>query len=178
MMIVNPKPAALGMLVAALVWAGAAGAETLTGTAVKISDGDTFRLQTQDKCTQRKNCVNGMQVYRVRLANIDAPEHDQPYGQEASEGLTKMLPNQREVTVKVRNTDRYGRIVGEVYVGSLYVNAEQVKAGNAWVYTQYNSDPDMVTYEKAARSAKKGLWAQPAGQLTPPWEWRHSQREE
>ena len=48
----------------------------------------------------------------------------------------------------VQDTDKYGRTVGRVYVGSLDVNAELVKRGAAWVYRQYSSDPSLITLEQ------------------------------
>ncbi|UFN51674.1 hypothetical protein LPC08_24450 (plasmid) [Roseomonas sp. OT10] len=47
-------------------------AEDLHGRIVGISDGDTATLLTP-----------GHQQIRIRLAEIDAPEHRQPYGERA-----------------------------------------------------------------------------------------------
>ncbi len=37
----------------------------------------------------------------------------------------------KTVTVRVRDTDRYGRIVGEVVIGGLNLNRELVRAGQS-----------------------------------------------
>jgi len=75
--------------------------------------------------------------------------------------------------VVVQDTDKYGRTVGRVYVGSLDVNAELVKQGAAWVYRQYLKDQSLLALEEQARAAKIGLWGLPEAQRMPPWEWRH-----
>lgn len=73
----------------------------------------------------------------------------------------------------MQDTDKYGRTVGRVYVGSLDVNAELVKRGAAWVYRQYSSDPSLITLEQQAKAARRGLWALPEAQRRAPWDWRH-----
>lgn len=66
----------------------------------------------------------------------------------------------------MQDTDKYGRTVGRVYVGSLDVNAELVKRGAAWVYRQYSSYLSLITLEQQAKAARRGLWALP-GSATP-----------
>ena len=51
-------------------------AETISGTVVRIIEGD--RLIIEDAAKKR---------YTVRLADIDAPERNQPFGKEASRSL-------------------------------------------------------------------------------------------
>ena len=46
-----------------------------------------------------------------------------------------------------------------------------VKAGLAWHYKQYSSDPVLAQAEIDARNAKAGLWADP--HAIAPWEFRH-----
>jgi endonuclease YncB( thermonuclease family) len=58
------------------------------------------------------------------------------------------------------------------YVGSLDVNAEQVKRGMAWVYRKYARDQALFALEQEAKSAKRGLWADP--HAIPPWESRQA----
>ena len=53
------------------------------------------------------------------------------------------------------------------------VNHELVKEG--WWYRKYAlGDTVLEELEKAAREAKKGLWADP--QPVPPWEWRKEKK--
>ncbi|MBB5696348.1 thermonuclease family protein [Muricoccus pecuniae] len=80
------------------------------------------------------------------------------------------------VRVTVQDTDRYGRTVGRVYAGPVDVNAEMVRQGTAWVYCQYSRDAELLRLETEARTARRGLWALPEAQRTPPWEWRAAER--
>ena len=72
--------------------------------------------------------------------------------------------------------DRYGRVVGRVFVDGLDVNAEMVRQGHAWVYRQYASDESLFGLENEARAAKLGLWALSEADKMPPWEWRKARR--
>lgn len=146
-------------LIAGLVLAGAAQAKTLHGTVVKIHDGDTLTLQS------------GKRQYKVRLAQIDAPEKEQPYGQRAKLTLAE-LAYWRDARVETEAEDKYGRMVGTVWIGDRNVNQELVRRGMAWVYTQYAHSPDMLRIQQEAHQARRGLWSD-ANPL-PPWEWRHA----
>nr|WP_245818458.1 thermonuclease family protein [Roseomonas rosea] len=112
---------------------------------------------------------------RVRLGEIDAPESRQPYGTRAQQVLSGMVFG-KDVRVVVQDTDRYGRTVGWVYQGLLDVNAEMVRQGAAWVYRQYSRDASLLQLEAEARATRRGLWALPEVERTPPWEWRAGQR--
>jgi endonuclease YncB( thermonuclease family) len=84
-----------------------------------VSDGDTLIVLTPEK-----------QQIKVRLAEIDAPEKSQAYGQRSKQSLSDLAFG-KQARVEKQDRDRYGRVVGKVYVGSLDVNAEQVKRGMA-----------------------------------------------
>ena len=72
----------------------------LSGSVVGVSDGDTFTLLTSDT-----------QQVKIRLAEIDAPESDQPYGNKSKQKLSELILG-KDVRVIVQTTDRYGRTVG------------------------------------------------------------------
>jgi endonuclease YncB( thermonuclease family) len=136
---------------------------TLNGRVVGIADGDTLTL-----------LVDREQV-RVRLAQIDAPESDQPYGKKAKAALSALAFG-KQAHVEVVDIDRYGRTVGEVFVGGIDVNREMVRKGHAWAYTKYSHTTEVIELESSARAAKQGIWALPENQREPPWLWRHSPR--
>src|SRR6266849_727951 len=97
----------------------------ITGQVMSVHNGDTLTVQLPD----RKE--------KVRLIGIDAPELGQaPWGERAREAL-KALVDGKEVTLEtdVTVTDQYGRLLGYVYVGKLFVNAEMVRQGQAVIYT-------------------------------------------
>ncbi|MDS0738634.1 thermonuclease family protein, partial [Escherichia coli] len=51
------------------------------------------------------------------------------------------------------------------------VNQFMVRAGAAWVYEQYNTDPVLPVLQNEARQQKRGLWSD--ADPVPPWIWRH-----
>ena len=138
-------------------------ADTFTGKVVGVSDGDTISVMREGK------------AIKVRLHGIDYPERKQPYGTKAKR-FTSDRAFRNEVTVYVKDTDRYGRIVGEVILpGGLSLNKELVYVGLAWWYRKYApNDRTLKALEKGARAEKKGLWADK--NPVPPWEWRKMQR--
>lgn len=137
-----------------------ANAETITGKVVGVSDGDTITVLDSNK-----------HQVKVRLAQIDAPEKKQDYGQASKKALSTAVFN-KNVTVEVATTDRYKRTVGKVLIDGVDVNLGQVNAGMAWVYRKYAKDQAYFSAEDTAKAAKVGLWSQP--NPTPPWEYRHS----
>lgn len=69
----------------------------------------------------------------------------------------------RHVVVETDKHDRYGRVVGKVIVGGKDISLEQIKAGLAWHYKEYQNEQtasDRQLYSEAedeARKAKRGL---------------------
>jgi len=75
---------------------------TLQGKVIKVADGDTVTI------------VDGSNnKHRIRLAGIDAPEKDQPYGKESAQSLLE-LTSGKPVVIEYEKRDRYKRIVGGV----------------------------------------------------------------
>lgn len=130
---------------------------TLVGTVTGITDGDTVTLLWHN------------QTYRIRLNGIDCPERGQAYWKAAKEFIAHLIFS-KSVSVHVVDIDRYGRYVGDIYLGNLYINAEIVRAGYAWHYKKYSDDSELARCEIEARKKRKGLW-QDAHPI-PPWEFR------
>jgi len=160
-----PKPplAALAGLMLLAAQAAASAAE-IAGRVVGIADGDT--LTVLDGANRQ---------ITVRLAAIDTPERGQPYGDRARQALSDLAFG-KAVRVVVQDTDRYGRAVGRVHDGAVDVNAEMVRRGAAWVFRRYSRDPSLLRVEEEVRAARRGLWALPEAERTPPWEWRAANR--
>lgn len=131
----------------------------LSGPFVSIIDGDSFKVRVQGA------------VMEVRLQGIDAPEHDQPYGDEARKVLKSIIADKQLVLV-FDDVDRYGRIVAGVWVGSLDVNREMIRRGAAWFDSHYARDESLYEDEQRARDARRGVWALPLEQRVEPWIWR------
>lgn len=138
----------------------AAAGPVLLGKVTRVVDGDTLIVQLSSG------------PIRVRLYGIDAPEHDQPGGREATAALTLLVGGAR-IELEPVSQDRYFRMVARVRRGRVDVNAEMVRQGKAWVYRRYlrAEDRDWCTLENAARRAHKGLWA--LDHPIPPWDFRH-----
>lgn len=132
--------------------------ETLEGKVVKIADGDTLTLLLPDR-TQ----------HRIRLAEIDAPESGQAFGRQSKNALTRLCA-QRNASVLVNDTDRYGRIIGRVICDGIDTTVEQVSTGMAWVYDSYVHDRGLYALQDQAKADRVGLWFDE--NPIPPWEWR------
>ena len=146
-------------LLVLLLTSSAYGGE-ISGKVIGIADGDTFTLLTTDK-----------QQVKIRLAEIDAPESGQPYGNESKQALSDLIFG-KDVRVVEQTTDRYGRTVGRPYVGGLDVSAEMVRMGAAWAYRDYLKDKRLLTLEGRAKTNKRGVWGLSETQNMAPWEWR------
>ena len=138
-------------------------AENLTGKVVSVADGDTITILTDNKQT------------RIRLAEIDTPEKNQPYGKKAKKALSDFIFG-KTVRIEIETIDRYGRTVGTIFSEGLNINKEMVKAGHAWVYVQYAKDKTLFDLEKNAKENQLGLWALPEGERIAPWQWRRGKR--
>ena len=134
---------------------------------VGIADGDTVTLLVQDDGRQFQA--------RFRLTEIDTPERAQPWGTRARQALAEKV-FRRQVRVASEGEDRYGRMLGKIYLDGRDINREMVREGHAWAYRQYLSDKSLLDDERRAREAGAGLWSLPRAQHVPPWEWRRSGR--
>jgi endonuclease YncB( thermonuclease family) len=125
---------------------------------VAITDGDTLKARCED------------QTITVRLAEIDAPEKAQPFGARSKQHLSQLCFH-RAAEVRPTSRDRYGRTVARVICAGTDANATMVRAGMAWAYTRYLTDPQILGMERLARREHAGLWAD----ATPvaPWTWRY-----
>ena len=131
-------------------------AGNIYGRVVSIVDGDTYDI-----------LIKGNKTLRIRMEGIDAPEKGMPFYQVAKNYLGKLCFS-KNVKVRVTDKDSYGRYVGFTFLDDgTELSHEMIKAGYAWHYKQYNSDPDLSGLEVRARDMKSGLWAD-KNQL-PPW---------
>ena len=132
-----------------------------SGFVFDVTDGDTVKVSS-----------NG-EDFRVRLAQIDAPERNQPHGSQATQAL-EALVLMRQVELTVTDVDRYGRLVATIYIDGVDVNRALVAEGHAWVYRQYMTDETLLDDESKAREARMGLWAD--SNAVAPWDWRRGVR--
>jgi micrococcal nuclease len=107
---------------------------------------------------------------RVRLAEIDTPESQQPWGTPARQALSA-LAFRKQAIIEIQNIGRYRRTV-EGGHRSLDVDAEMVRQGHAWVYRRYLRDRSLLAVEDEARRSHRGLWSLLEAEQVPPWVWR------
>jgi endonuclease YncB( thermonuclease family) len=135
---------------------------SINGKVVGVHDGDTITVLTPDNSQ-----------IKVRLNGIDAPESRQPFG-DASKKLLSAKVFDRSVRLAIVDTDKYGRTVADVYVGTIWINEEMVATGMAWRFVAYSKDPRLIAAEKRAQTERLGLWKDSAP--VPPWEFRANAR--
>lgn len=145
-----------------LVAVGRASAADISCRVVGIADGDTLT------CLSKAN-----EQIKVRLAEIDAPEKRQPFGERSRQALASTCHGKVAV-LNVVDIDRYGRTVARVVCEGTDANADQVRRGMAWVYDRYARDQALYEAQDEARARHAGLWADSAP--TAPWDWRKNQR--
>ncbi len=128
-----------------------------SGKVIGISDGDTIRV-LRDGRTQ----------VTIRLHGIDAPESGQDFGTRAKQA-TSELAFGKVVTVKERDTDRYGRTVAEVILpDGRSLNHDPVGQEMTWWFREYApKDRELAALEAGAKAAHRGLWSVPGA--IPPW---------
>src|SRR4030067_63538 len=125
-----------------------------TGNVVGVADGDTITV------------LRGREQIKVRLAEIEAPEKAQPFGNKSKQALSALVYG-KAVLVVDQGQDRYKRTIGRVYQDDVDVSAEQIKQGMAWVYRKYSKDVSLLSLEDEAKAQRLGLWAD--AEPVPPW---------
>ena len=150
-----------GLLLAAIA---PVAADTLRGAVFVVIDCDTVLFKPDHDSPASHAFL------KIRLADIDAPEKDQAYGDVATRTLTALLLNQ-PVEVNTVATDVYGRTIAHIQLGTLPVNTELVRRGVAWASGQRRNTA-LKEAQREARLARRGLWQDAAP--TPPWVWRRA----
>jgi micrococcal nuclease len=103
---------------------------------------------------------------RVRLAGIDTPESrttdkaEKALGIEAKEYLKKQLKDAKSVVIrteKMDSSEKYGRILGWVYVNgdSESLNNKMINDGYAWGYLGDTKIKDFEVLKKARAKSRK-----------------------
>lgn len=172
----------LWLLLFAWAVAASAMARTMDGVVIVVIDGDTVLFKPD------RHGAASRVFLKLRLADIDAPEQDQPYGDAATAALSALLLNRR-VTVDTVATDVYGRTVARIRIDTLEVDAALVRDGFAWAYGSIRAsaargpeslggasgsrrNPGLLEAQHDARRARRGLWQDPAP--IAPWIWRRT----
>ncbi|MFV0418714.1 MAG: thermonuclease family protein [Dysgonomonas sp.] len=134
----------------------------LTGRVVRVADGDTVTILTDQR-----------EQIRVRLDGIDAPERGQDFGAKATLFVRDLCLN-KTVTIHKKGTDRYGRVLGVLYIDGVNINEVLVRNGLAWHYKHYSNDPILDSLEQLARKKKLNIWS--IDSPIAPWEYRRNKQ--
>lgn len=140
-----------------------AGNEEFQGRVTSVLEGDTIVV------------MNGRRPTRVKLVGVDAPEPGQPFADKARQ-FTSSVVTRKRVLVRVKETDRLGRVTGEVVlpVGKS-VHEQLLTAGLAWHDVHSSAgDENLAKLEADAKKHKRGLWS--ASNPIAPWDWRDRKR--
>ena len=114
-------------------------------TAARIADRQhSTSVISQQSFTEEKQV-------RIRLVDIDALEHRQPYGTRAREMLSALCFG-KTVTATYDGADRYGRSSARIRADGTDINAEMVRRGAAWVYRNYSKAKSFLAIEDEAKS--------------------------
>ena len=134
---------------------------------VKIIDADTISIKGE----------------KIRLSGIDAPETSQlclnskeesyTCGRRATQQLIQLIASNQSKSVecKYRGSDKYGRLIGNCWVGGIFINSWLVRNGWAMAYRKYSEE--FIEEEMDARKKKVGIWN---GTFVEPWKWRQGVR--
>lgn len=149
-------------------------ASEIRGTVVGIVDGDIIDILTDDK-----------KQIRIRLHGVDAPEAEQPWGIDAKLLLDGLVAG-KPVRVVIHGEDRYGRMIGDVWVRTersaksdpdSNVNFMMVANGRAWHFVEdAPGREDLAKGEQTARGINLALWSDP--NPVAPWDWRKKSKED
>lgn len=139
-------------------------ASSFSARVVGITDGDTLTVLDERN-----------QQHTIRLAEIDAPERRQPWGDRSRQHLSALAFG-KTVSIQQTDTDRYGRTVAHVFANGENINRSMVRDGDAWAYREYLTDQTLLSTEARARQARSGLWSLSDAETVPPWQWRRGLR--
>ncbi|MDH3889446.1 MAG: thermonuclease family protein [candidate division Zixibacteria bacterium] len=93
---------------------------------VTVIDGDTVELAGGDK---------------LRLANIDTPEIDEPFFEEAKQFLTDIALHQSARVEYIRERrDKYGRLLGCLFIDSVFAGEAILERGLGYLLLFDNND--------------------------------------
>ena len=126
---------------------------------MRVADGDTITILDAAKIQ-----------HKIRLYGFDAPEKSQAFGQKSKQHLSSLVFG-KDIRVKYKSRDKYGRILGTVYVDGRDSKLEMLRAGLAHHYKRYDKNPAYAAAETEARQNRRGLWQDK--NPIPPEEFRH-----
>ena len=117
----------------------------------KIKDGDSVELLGGD---------------RLRLLSVDTPEEGELFFEDACQFLAELtLGKTARIEFAGRRRDRYGRLLGYLYIDSIFVNKAILENGLGYLYLFKDTEldrpetKDLLMAQRAAMQKAIGLWS-------------------
>jgi len=117
----------------------------------KIQDGDSVELLGGD---------------RLRLLSVDTPEKGELFFEEACQFLAELtLGKTARIEFAGQRRDKYGRLLGYLYIDSIFVNREILVNGLGYLYLFKDTELDrpetkeLLMAQRAAMQKSVGLWS-------------------
>jgi micrococcal nuclease len=117
----------------------------------KIRDGDSVELLGGD---------------RLRLLSVDAPEKGELFYDEACQFLAELtLGKTARIEFGGRRRDKYGRLLGYMYIDSIFVNKEIIENGLGYLYLfkdielDHPETEELLMAQRTAMQKGVGLWS-------------------
>ena len=118
--------------------------EDFTATVVKVTDGDTVRVEWKDRDF----------TFPIRLSNLAAPELDEGGGEESQSWLeAQVLGKEVDVLLSKQRVEKWGRLLADIMIaGASMSELSQITGhGVAWADRKKGAIPDFSKeLEKAA----------------------------
>lgn len=131
----------------------------------KVQDGHTL-------LTQAEGSIHLAGIYTPSLHH-DGKGRDEPLGREAQQALEKLIAG-RPVTLSGEARDRYARLSGQAYAEDTWLQGELVRQGLAMLYGEADLQGEIAGHlrelEREARTARRGIWAEPYFRVLTPEE--------
>lgn len=118
----------------------------ISGVIKKVIDGDTFIFKS-----------DSLEI-KVRLLDIDCPEHDQPFA-DSCKLFIENLKN-KKLTLYPKNKDRYNRTLAYLYNNNVNINYLMVQNGYAWKW-KHCKNTSLDSLQNQAKTKESGLWKYP-----------------
>ena len=123
----------------------------VVGSVIDVQDGDSIIVE-----------IDGNEE-RVRLIGVNAPEHDECFGQESAAGLRDLVENTEvEIVTDIEERDQYGRLLGYVYRDGTLINEEIALRG---LVLARAFEPNTTLQKRIdagaqdARDNQRGMWS-------------------
>jgi micrococcal nuclease len=120
----------------------------------KVYSGNSIKLQGRS---------SGEKDFKVRYIGVDVPDKGKPFF-ELCRSANKTLVEKKAVSVQtdtIKNEGE-GRLLGYVFAGDVFVNAELIKNGTALVAAPDGNQTHrdlFLSLQQEARKDRRGLWA-------------------